>query len=192
MANEIPRHKRTEAFSLYLRCLQEFFARERLAARTYNESEALDLAVRNLSSKWRSKLRCLVKRDVRSGNQGLLPLKLALLQIAITLRSRTVPTSTPRTMRSLQVDGQTNASPCDVPTDLPPSATDSGDSSDLDYRQHAIKVMDEGQQVEDLFDSCFDPVNIHSVELLGVDFCEPVSAKTVPILPEPQAESLIL
>jgi hypothetical protein len=84
MANEIPRHKRTEAFSLYLRRLQEFFARERLAARTYTESEALDLAVRNLSSEWRSEFRRLVERDKRSGNQGTLPFKLALSQIATT------------------------------------------------------------------------------------------------------------
>jgi hypothetical protein len=48
--NEIPRHRRSGTFSLYLRRLQEFNARERLAARTYTESEALDLAVRNLTA----------------------------------------------------------------------------------------------------------------------------------------------
>ena len=45
-ANQIPQHRRTETFGLYLRRLQEFLARERLATRTYTESEALDLAVR--------------------------------------------------------------------------------------------------------------------------------------------------
>ena len=62
-ANEIPRHRRSETFGLYLRRLQEFIARERLATRTYTESEALDLAVRNISTEWRSDFRRLVERD---------------------------------------------------------------------------------------------------------------------------------
>lgn len=53
MANEIPRQKRIEPFSLYIRRLQEFFAREKLAHRLYSESEALDLTVRNLSTEWK-------------------------------------------------------------------------------------------------------------------------------------------
>jgi hypothetical protein len=83
-ANEIPRHRRSETFSLYLRRLQEFIARERLAARTYTESEALDLAVRNISAEWRSDFRRLVERDKSSGKGGTLPFKLALPQIATT------------------------------------------------------------------------------------------------------------
>jgi hypothetical protein len=84
MANTIPMHRRAESFSLYLRRLQEFFARERLATRTYTESEALDLAVRNLSTEWRSEFRRLVERDKRSGYDGRLPFKLALPQMATT------------------------------------------------------------------------------------------------------------
>ena len=83
-ANEIPRHRRNESFSLYLRRLQEFIVRERLATRTYTESEALDLAVRNLSAEWRNEFRRLVERDKRSGNGGTLPFKLALPQMATT------------------------------------------------------------------------------------------------------------
>lgn len=83
-ANEIPRHRRSETFSLYLRRLQEFIARERLASRTYTESEALDLAVRNISTEWRSDFRRLVERDKSSGKGGTLPFKLALPQIATT------------------------------------------------------------------------------------------------------------
>jgi hypothetical protein len=83
-ANQIPQHRRAETFGLYLRRLQEFIARERLATRTYTESEALDLAVRNLSSEWRNDFRRLVERDKRSGNGGTLPFKLALSQIATT------------------------------------------------------------------------------------------------------------
>lgn len=83
-ANQIPQHRRTETFGLYLRRLQEFIARERLATRTYTESEALDLAVRNLSTEWRSDFRRLVERDKRSGQGGTLPFKLALPQIATT------------------------------------------------------------------------------------------------------------
>ncbi|KAI2491256.1 Reverse transcriptase (RNA-dependent DNA polymerase) [Fragilaria crotonensis] len=83
-ANEIPRHRRSETFSLYLRRLQEFIARERLAMRTYTESEALDLAVRNLSTEWRNEFRRLVERDKSAGKGGSLPFKLALPQIATT------------------------------------------------------------------------------------------------------------
>jgi hypothetical protein len=83
-ANQIPQQRRSETFGLYLRRLQEFLARERLATRTYTESEALDLAVRNLSSEWRNDFRRLVERDKRSGNGGTLPFKLALPQIATT------------------------------------------------------------------------------------------------------------
>ena len=83
-ANEIPRHRRTEAFSQYLRRLQEFIARERLATRTYTESEALDLAVRNLTTEWRNEFRRLVERDKRAGASGNLPFKLALPQLATT------------------------------------------------------------------------------------------------------------
>ena len=83
-ANEIPRHRRTEAFSQYLRRLQEFIAREPLATRTYTESEALDLAVRNLTAEWRNKFRRIIERDKRTGPAGTLPFKLALPQLSTT------------------------------------------------------------------------------------------------------------
>jgi hypothetical protein len=83
-ASEIPRQRRTEPFSLYIRRLQDFMVRERQATRTYTESEALDLSVRNLTSKWRSEIRRLVERDKRTGHDGALPFKLSLAQLATT------------------------------------------------------------------------------------------------------------
>lgn len=310
MANEIPRHRRTEAFSLYLRRLQEFFARERLATRTYTESEALDLAVRNLSSEWRSEFRRLVERDKRSGNHGSLPFKLALSQIATTFMeyadeigrdppgshsfnsaSRSAPTAiqrrietstdspsgdsaflpeedvdffvraiahnqessavclgcqlpghslvdcnrfvdyivaeslaqrhpalrtqianshshfrsrlsaatarsraptTPRMVRSLQTDVHPSNSTADIPPESPSPDPDPDDSADHDYRQHAIE-MDDVPDADD-FESCFDPVTIRSVELLGVELGDPVSVETVHVIPpEPfTVESLVI
>ena len=66
-ANEIPRQYRNEPFSLYIRRLEDFMVRERLATRTYTESEALDLAVRNLLPDRRADYRRLVERDKRTG-----------------------------------------------------------------------------------------------------------------------------
>ena len=43
-----------------------------------DDSEALDLAVRNLTAEWRNEFRRLVERDKRSGPAGTLPFKLAL------------------------------------------------------------------------------------------------------------------
>ena len=83
-ASEIPRQRRTEPFSLYIRRLQDFMVRERQATRTYTESEALDLSVRNLTSEWRSEIRRLVERDKRTGHVGALPFKLSLAQLATT------------------------------------------------------------------------------------------------------------
>ncbi len=83
-ASEIPRQRRTEPFSLYFRRLQDFMVRERQATRTYTESEALDLSVRNLTSEWRSEIRRLVERDKRTGQDGALPFKLSLAQLATT------------------------------------------------------------------------------------------------------------
>jgi hypothetical protein len=83
-ASEIPRQRRTEPFSLYIRRLQDFMVRERQATRTYMESEALDLSVRNLTSEWRSEIRRLVERDKRTGHDGALPFKLSLAQLATT------------------------------------------------------------------------------------------------------------
>jgi hypothetical protein len=83
-ASEIPRQRRTEPFSLYIRRLQDFMVRERQATRTYTESEALDLSVRNLTSEWRSEIRRLVERDKRTGQDGALPFKLSLAQLATT------------------------------------------------------------------------------------------------------------
>ena len=42
--------------------------RERQSTRTYTESEALDLSVRNLTSEWRSEIGRLVERDKRTGH----------------------------------------------------------------------------------------------------------------------------
>lgn len=83
-ANEIPKQRRTEQFGLYIRRLQDFMARERMATRTYTESEALDLAVRNLLPDWRAEFRRMVERDKRTGPGGTLPFKLALPQLATT------------------------------------------------------------------------------------------------------------
>jgi hypothetical protein len=58
--------------------------RERQSTRTYTESEALDLSVRNLTSEWRSEIRRLVERDKRTGHDGALPFKLSLAQLATT------------------------------------------------------------------------------------------------------------
>ena len=313
MANEIPRHKRTEPFSLYLRRLQEFFARERLATRTYTESEALDLAVRNLSTEWRNEFRRLVERDKRTGHQGSLPFKLALSQIATTFMeyadeigrdppgpnaATSAPRSTPtaiqrrleadiepgdntdffpeadvdlivraiaanqassavclgcglsghslvdcnrfvdyivaeslaqrhpvlrtqianshsqfrsrlnaatprprvnqapvsRVVRSLQMPASDHhdATPApdrhlELPT--PINASDSTSDSD-DYRQHAIQLVSNG--VDDDFESCFDPVSIRSVELLGVDTDFPASAETVHLPSDPAPVSFVL
>jgi hypothetical protein len=76
-AIEIPRQRRTKPFSLYIRRLQDFMVRERQATRTYTESEALDLSVRNLTSERRSEVRHLVERDKRTGHDGALPFKLS-------------------------------------------------------------------------------------------------------------------
>jgi hypothetical protein len=83
-ASEIPRQRRTEPFSLYIRRLQDFMVRERQSTRTYTESEALDLSVRNLTSEWRSEIRRLVERDKRTGHDGAHPFKLSLAQLATT------------------------------------------------------------------------------------------------------------
>jgi hypothetical protein len=83
-ASEIPRQRRTEPFSLYIRRLQDFMVRERQATHTYTESEALDLSVRNLTSEWRSEIRRLVERDKRTGHDGALLFKLSLAQLATT------------------------------------------------------------------------------------------------------------
>ena len=63
---EIPRQRRSEIFSSYLRCLQDFLAREGIAGRNYSEYEALDLSIRNLSSECRNEFRRLVERDRRT------------------------------------------------------------------------------------------------------------------------------
>jgi hypothetical protein len=105
-ANEIPRQYRNEPFSLYIRRLQDFMVRERLATRTYTESEALDLAVRNLLPDWRADYRRLVERDKRTGPSGTLPFKLSMPQLATTFveyaaeTGRDVPTSSHSAHRS--------------------------------------------------------------------------------------------
>ncbi|KAI2501346.1 retrotransposon [Fragilaria crotonensis] len=80
---EIPRQRRSETFSVYLRRLHDFLARERIAGRNYTETEALDLSVRNLSTEWRSEFRRLVERDRRTGrHEGVLPFHLSMSQLA--------------------------------------------------------------------------------------------------------------
>ena len=83
--NEIPRQRRAEVFSSYLRRLQDFLARERIAGRNYSEYEALDLSVRNLANEWRSEFRRLVERDRRTGRaEDILPFHLTMSQLATT------------------------------------------------------------------------------------------------------------
>jgi hypothetical protein len=99
--NEIPRQRRSEAFSIYLRRLHDFLARERIAGRNYTEYEALDLSVRNLTTEWRSEFRRLVERDRRTGrHEGALPFHLSMSQLATTFMQYSTelgrdPTSTP-------------------------------------------------------------------------------------------------
>jgi Reverse transcriptase (RNA-dependent DNA polymerase)/GAG-pre-integrase domain len=82
---EIPRQRRAEAFSSYLRRLHDFLARERIAGRNYSEYEALDLSVRNLTSEWRNEFRRLVERDRRTGRyDDTLPFHLTMAQLATT------------------------------------------------------------------------------------------------------------
>ena len=82
---EIPRQRRAETFSIYLRRLHDFLARERIAGRNYTETEALDLSVRNLSIEWRSEFRRLVERDRRTGrHENVLPFHLSMSQLATT------------------------------------------------------------------------------------------------------------
>jgi hypothetical protein len=83
--NEIPRQRRAEIFSSYLRRLHEFLARERIAGRNYSEYEALDLSVRNLTSEWRAEFRRLVERDRRTGRSiDTLPFNLTMSQLTTT------------------------------------------------------------------------------------------------------------
>jgi hypothetical protein len=81
--NEIPRQQRAETFSVYLRRLHNFLARERITGRNYTKTEALDLSVRNLSTEWRSEFRPLVERDRRTGrHEGVLLFHLSMSQLA--------------------------------------------------------------------------------------------------------------
>ena len=83
--NEIPRQRRAELFSSYLRRLQYFLARERIAGRNYSAYEALELSVRNLATEWRAEFRRLVERDRRTGRtEDALPFHLTMSQLATT------------------------------------------------------------------------------------------------------------
>ena len=101
--NEIPRQRRAETFSVYLRRLHDFLARERIAGRNYTETEALDLSVRNLNTEWRSEFRRLVERDRRTGrHEGVLPFHLSMSQLATSFMQYATeigrdPTSNPGT-----------------------------------------------------------------------------------------------
>jgi hypothetical protein len=83
-ANEIPRQRRTESFSSFIRRLQDFIARERVANRKYIDEEALDLAVRNLLPEWRTEFRRMVERDRRARPTDPFPFKHSMSQIATT------------------------------------------------------------------------------------------------------------
>ena len=101
--NEIPRQRRAETFSIYLRRLHDFLARERIAGRNYTETEALDLSVRNLNTEWRSEFRRLVERDRRTGrHEGVLPFHLSMSQLVTSFMQYATeigrdPTVTPGT-----------------------------------------------------------------------------------------------
>ena len=83
--NEIPRQRCAELFSSYLRRLQDFMARERIAGRNYSEYEALDRSVRNLATEWRSEFRRFVERDRHTGRTSdTLPFHLTMSQLATT------------------------------------------------------------------------------------------------------------
>ena len=134
MANMIHTHRQAKSLSLYLRCLQEFYAREHLATRTYTESEALDLAVRNLSTEWQSELRRLVERDKCSGHNGHLPFKLALPQIATTFVKYTSKIG-----RNPPGSGNSTVASCSTPTSIMrrlETVADSGDNTPFLYDYH--------------------------------------------------------
>jgi hypothetical protein len=83
--NEIPRQRRAELLSSYLRRLQDFMARERIASRNYSEYKALDFSVRNLATEWRSEFRRFVERDHRTGRTSdTLPFHLTMSQLSTT------------------------------------------------------------------------------------------------------------
>lgn len=52
--------------------------------------------------------------------------------------------------------------------------------------------MIDGYINEDDFNSCLNLIPIHLVELLGIDDCDSISAKTVVIMPDPIPELLVL
>ena len=83
-ANDIPRQRRNESFSSYIRRLQDFIARERVANRRYVDVEALDLAVRNLLPEWRTEFRRMVERDKRARPSDPFPFKHSMSQLATT------------------------------------------------------------------------------------------------------------
>ncbi|KAI2509025.1 hypothetical protein MHU86_5401 [Fragilaria crotonensis] len=62
---------------------------------------------------------------------------------------------------------------------------------DHGYRQHAIQLV--GDTGDDDFESCFGPISIRSIELLGVDASCPSSAEMVPVpAPAPIPDPFVL
>ena len=100
-------------------------------------------------------------------------------------RSRPGPSSTTRPVRSLQVDSPDGLDHSSTSDSAPVVSADSTTAdpdplSDHDCRQHAIHLTGDDLLADDDFDSCFDPVTIRSVEILGLDASDPLSAESVP------------
>jgi hypothetical protein len=116
---------------------------ERQATRTYTESEALDLSVRNLTSEWRPEIRRLVERDKRTGHDGALPFKLSLAQLATTfveyaseiVRNPPSSQSTSSNRTPTSIIRRIEAAPLDISL---PSETILLDDADIDLMVRAI------------------------------------------------------
>ena len=112
------------------------------------------------------------------------------------LTSASVRPPASRTVRRLQQslpssDSTTSASPPNDASSGPaPSVVDDDDSADHGYRQHSLHITDDATDAD--FESCFDPVSIRSIELLGVDNSFPASVETVLLPPESPPDSFLL
>jgi hypothetical protein len=104
---------------------------------------------------------------------------------AATARSRLTSGTPTRTMRSLQM-----ALPSESQADVDATAEHSTSIPTVDneeiengFRQNSIQIVHDA--ADDDFESCFAPVTIRYIELLGVDSSCPTSAETVLLPPEP-------
>ena len=100
-------------------------------------------------------------------------------------------------MRSLQITAPPPSeisTEIDSPPDIAASAPVENDNDQSEgYRQHSIQIIDSSKNDTDDFESCFAPVHICAVELIGVDEPCPMSAETVILPPEhPPAPDLVL